>query len=180
MTRNPNDPQLERWLALEGAGRDREAEAALGALFERLPELGPSAGFADRVMRAIAAPPALAAAAPAAGRSWLPRGLLAACLALVALAAPVLPALLAPIAGRVSLGGMVQGVADAVAALARWMAGAAAVWDGLARIAGWAAAVAGAPQAVAALLVMLAVAALALRRLSDLIAHERSWSHVRT
>jgi hypothetical protein len=181
VTRYPNDRELERWLALERAGRDSEAEAALGELLERLPELGPSVGFADRVMLAIAAPPALPAAVrPAAGRSWLLRGLLAACLTLVALTTPLLPALLAPVSGRISVGGMIQGAADAVAALARWMAGAAAVWEGLARISGWAAAVAGAPQAVAALLLMVAVAALALRRLSDLIAHERSWSHVRT
>lgn len=75
--------RLERWIALERAGRDREAEAMLNVLFESLPLLRPTGEFADRVL----AKAGLGDSARA--RAW--RYLAAACLALLAVGASVIP-----------------------------------------------------------------------------------------
>lgn len=178
-----NDPDLERWLAAEAAGRLDAADAALAGLFAALPSLAPPAGFADRVMlaaglatlpqRALPALPAL----PRAVR-WTLRGLLAAAVALVALGVPALPALLAPAWARFSLPGLLDAAIAGLVAGSRWLAATLSFWDGLAHVGGWVAQVAAAPQVAAVLLGGLVVAAAALRWLADLIAHERSWSHV--
>jgi hypothetical protein len=52
------DPQVllewRRWAASERDGADDEADAALRAVFRAVPARAPSAGFADRVGRAVA------------------------------------------------------------------------------------------------------------------------------
>src|SRR5687768_6143378 len=51
----PHDP-LTRWLQAEREADDAGAEAALCEMFESLPRLTPSAGFADRVLLQVAQP----------------------------------------------------------------------------------------------------------------------------
>lgn len=60
---------LARWLQAEREADDAQAEAALLEMFESLPRLAPSAGFADRVLMQVAQPvPAMPAPAR---QSWL-------------------------------------------------------------------------------------------------------------
>ena len=61
---------LARWLQAEREADDAQAEAALLEMFESLPRLAPSAGFADRVLLRVA-PPAALPAIPPARQSWL-------------------------------------------------------------------------------------------------------------
>jgi hypothetical protein len=177
------DPNLERWLEAEAAGRLDAVEDALAALFAVLPALEPSAGFADRVMlaaglaRPLERPVRWAMPRPV---SWTLRGLLAAAVALVALGLPALPVLMISLWERFSLAGMVDAAVAALVAGCRWLATTVSFWDGLARLGGWVAHTAAAPRVAALLLVGLIAAATALRLLADLIAHERSWSHVQS
>jgi hypothetical protein len=172
--RATNEPALRRWLAAEAAERPAEAETALAELFAALPRLAPPAGFADRVMLAAALAP------PAASRAvaWTLRGLLAAAVALVALGVPSLPRLLAPAWAGFSLSRLFDAVTSGLVAAARWIAAALSFWDGLARLGAWVAQTTTAPAVATALLAGLVLAAAALRLLAELIAHERSWSHV--
>ena len=63
---------LTRWLQAEREADDPGAEAALLEMFESLPRLEPSAGFADRVLQQVALPAVSAKAAKAPAReSWL-------------------------------------------------------------------------------------------------------------
>jgi hypothetical protein len=172
---------LERWRAAEAAGREAEAEAALAALFVRLPRLEPRPGFAARVAAAAAAE----AAAAAARRPWW-----WAAAAGIALAAGVLGALLAGVAGpaagpvagtlagRLSIARLIDGLAAAVTACADWFSDAAGLWGPIADVGGALATAAGTRPGMTAILVALALSGLAVRLLSDLIATERSWSHV--
>lgn len=173
MTRR-TDPRLTRWLAAEANGREAEADTALTEMFTELERLAPAAGFADRVVWAAARPAAVALPAGA----WLLRGAVAAGLALIALCVPLLLSVLSMVPVRLSPSRLVDGVSAAFIALARWIADAVAFWEGLERVAGWLTSAASAPPAAAVLLASLAVAAAALRALAELIAHERSWSHV--
>ena len=110
---------------------------------------------------------------------WTLRGLLAAAVALVALGVPSLPRLLVPAWERLSLAGLLDGATAGLVSVTRLLAAALAFWQGLARLGGWVAEIVASPQVAAVLLVSLVAAAMALRFLADLIAHERSWSHVR-
>jgi hypothetical protein len=65
----PNDP-LARWLQAELAADDAVAEAALLEMFESLPRLAPSPGFADRVLLQIAQPAIPAIQVPVR-QNWL-------------------------------------------------------------------------------------------------------------
>jgi hypothetical protein len=73
----PPDPDtaLARWLQAERGADDSGAETALLEMFESLPRLAPSAGFADRVLQQVALPAVPAKAAKAAKaparESWL-------------------------------------------------------------------------------------------------------------
>ena len=178
----PRNSDLERWLAAEAAGRPEEAEAALAELFAALPRLVPPAGFAGRVMLAVALAPQALLRSPARlprPLRWTLRGLLAAAVALVALGVPSLPGLLAPAWEWLSLARLLDSATACLVAASRWLAAAMSFWEGLARLGGGVAETVAAPPVAAVLLVSLAAAATALCFLADLIAHERSWSHVR-
>jgi hypothetical protein len=177
---------LERWRAAEAAGREAEAEAALAALFVRLPRLEPRPGFAARVAAAAAAAAAAAeAAAAAVRRPWwwaaaagiaLAAGILGALL--VGVAGPAAGPVAGTLAGRLSLARLIDGLAAAVTACADWFSGAAGLWGPIADVGGALTTAAGTRPGMTAILVALALSGLAVRLLSDLIATERSWSHV--
>lgn len=182
--------ELERWRAAEAAGRQAEAEAALTALLGHLPRLDPRPGFAARVAATATARAAVAARAAAARRPawrWAAAAgvaLVAGALGLVAagLASPLAGPLFGPLAGsirgKLSLAALIDGLSAALTTLAGWLSGALGVWELLADVGDAFAAAAGTGPVAVSLLAGLAVAALALRRLSALIATERSWSHV--
>lgn len=178
-------PEIERWRAAEATRRETEAEAALTALLARLPQLEPRPGFAARVARTAAAEAAARARARAVtvtarGPAW--RWVAAAAVALVAGGLVLLAGLGGPLAGsiggRLSLAALIDGLSGALTAMAGWLSGAFGVWELLADVGGAVAAAAGTGPVAASMLAGLAVAALALRWLSALIATERSWSHV--
>lgn len=118
-----NDP-MSRWLEAERDGRAEDAEAALFELFELLPPLAPSVGFADRVLRQVALQSPATARPSLVPRLFRSRGfrlVLASCLLAVGISLFWLPSALAALAGIVRVGDLVQvGVASAID-VGRWL-----------------------------------------------------------
>jgi hypothetical protein len=185
----PSDDPLRRWLAAELEERDLEAEAALAELLGDLPRPAPPAGFAERVMLAVAASPAAAvygalAGAPVrvplrgrglAASRWV-RAAVVSTLAVAALAAVSLPGAVLALLDMVS-------TSDVLSLAGRWLAAAlAACADGLGVLLRFepigraAALVLSTPQVSAALALCLLASAAAFYLLHDLL--HRSWSHV--
>lgn len=125
----PHDP-LARWLEAEREGDGAAAEAALAAetalreLFESLPYLAPSAGFADRVMLRVATPEPVPA-----WQTWLvglfrspgfrlalASGLLAACISMF-----WLPRLVVTLIGMATMNDLVQLGVTSLVDLGHWM-----------------------------------------------------------
>ena len=181
---------LERWLEAEAEGSEAAAEEALAALFAALPAPAPSPLLSRRL--------AHAAGAAAAGRRALRRGpvfglprrlverIAASLLLVTGLAAALVQALFRDAAGpalaelrpaRVissaaeMLFGVVSGVID-------WAETSLEVLQGLTRLSGAAATVAGSLPVTVALGAGLLLAVLAFKLLRDLIGTERGLSHV--
>lgn len=169
--------QLERWLAAESAGRSEDSEAALGALFSRLDRLEPAPGFAERVLGALLAEPLAVGSGPAKARRWPAVGL-AALLSGWLVLSLLAGRLAAPAKSFVSVAELLDGIGRALDWTARGLASAGELWSSLTGMANAFATAAGTLPVAVALLAGLAVAGLALRALSDLMARERSWSHV--
>lgn len=196
----PTNPEirlrLRRWLAAELEERDLESEVALAELLGELPRPAPPAGFAERVMLAVAASPAAAVyQAPAgvaavlgapAGAAVRARGLaasrwvraaLVSTLAVAAFAAVSLPGAVLALLDMVS-------TSDVLALAGRWLAAAVeACTSGLGVLLRFeplgraAALVFSTPSVSAALAACLLASAAAFYLLNDLL--HRSWSHVR-
>lgn len=171
---------LKRWRAAEAAGREAEAEAAMAALLARVPRPAPLPGFAARVA-ALAAEEAARRRAPAAS-PLRPFAIAAALMLALGGLAALMSRVAGPLAGSLSeqltVATLIDGLAAAVTGTARWLAGAFGVWEVLAEVGRAAATAAGTTPVLAGILVALALAALSLRLLSDLIATERSWTDV--
>lgn len=179
----PHDP-LTRWLQAERETDDAgalAAETALLELFESLPRLAPSAGFADRVLRQVALP------APVPARpSWLvwlfrspgfrlalASGLLAACLSLL-----WLPQVVMALAGMVTMTDLVQlGVASLVD-LGRWLVLVARVGEWFLTVLGALALSLTTPAALRVTVGCLAVSGISFVFLRELITRDRSLSYV--
>jgi hypothetical protein len=178
MKHRPDDP-LYRWLAAEDADLEAESEAALAELFAGLPRQAPRAGFAGRVMLAVAAQ---AGTAPAPARSpgllaslWL-RAALAFTLAAAALAAAVAPGAFGALLGLLRPGRLLSlGVhllsesAEALGSMLDFLLR----FDALGRAAS---ALLSAPPVAATLAGCVLLSAVASYFLHDLL--NRSWSHV--
>ena len=91
---------------------------------------------------------------------------------------PVAGPVAGTLADRLSVAALIDGLSSAFTAGAGWLSGAAALWGVLADVAGALATAAATAPGATAILAALALAGLALRLLSDLIATERSWTHV--
>lgn len=175
--RRSHQNALDRWLAAERDDRSEEAEAALFELFETLPRIAPPSGFADRVLAR--------AGVQAAGRDlfasrWMR---LAVALAMLAtgfgvLLLPSTLEVLRTLAGIWSLGELVQGGVQALAAASQWLASALQLWDLLVTVGRALIQPLTLPQTTAMLTVCLLVASLAFRFLRDQITGERTWTHV--
>ncbi len=129
MTRNDLHDAVSRWLLEEGAGDDREAEAALVRVFSALPTPEPPVGFADAVVHRAGV------LVPAPLPSWAPRlarGMAAAALVLVGLAAVFLPLVLYVLGSTLTLGQGVEWAAAGLLAVCRAVIEALSFWDGLA------------------------------------------------
>ncbi|HVG08183.1 MAG TPA: hypothetical protein VNM67_10790 [Thermoanaerobaculia bacterium] len=119
----PHDP-LARWLQAEREADDAVAEAALLEMFESLPQVAPSAGFADRVLLQIAEP-----AIEPVRQNWLvwlfrspgfrlalTSGVLAACISLF-----WLPRLLMTLLGMATMNDLVQLGVTSLVDLSQWL-----------------------------------------------------------
>lgn len=177
MTHRPDDP-LYRWLAAEDDGLEAESEAALAELLSGLPRPAPRAGFAGRVMLAVAAPAAMAAAAaPGLLASRGLRAVLAFTLAAASLVAAVAPGAFGALLGLLSPGRV---LAFCVHLLSESVEVLASALDFLLRfdVLGRAAsALLSAPPVAASLAGCVLVSAVAFYFLHDLLV-KRSWSHV--
>jgi hypothetical protein len=165
--RHSHQDALDRWLDAERNDRTGEAEAALLALFEALPEAAmaaPPAGFADRVLVRAG----LQAAAPADLFAWRPlRIVLALCLAATGFGALWLPPVLRALAGLWSVGGLVRIGVRATAEAARGLASLLRLWDLLLTLGRAVAQPLAVPQVMAILVVALLASSLAFRYLRD-------------
>lgn len=161
----------ERFLAAEAAGRTDEAEAALAALFAAAPPVGPSPGFADRVMARIAVVPRSIFARP------LVRFALAASLLLAALSSALLAPALLPLARLVSLADLAGAGTRALGAVAVRFAAGVSLWERTAEVLATVGRALTAPSSLLFVLAQFVVAALALRGLVRLTRERRSSSH---
>lgn len=168
----PRWRDLALWLTAEAEGRDTEAEKALATLFARVGRLEPSPGFAERVLGELV--PALQ---PRPWGRWLRAGLAALILCWLLVGA-LTPSLLAPASRLVSVAEILDGIGRALDWAARGLAGLGDLWSAVSGVAQAVATATGTLPLAVLLLAGLGIAGLALRALSDLMARERSWSHV--
>jgi hypothetical protein len=164
--RHSHQDALDRWLDAERNDRAGEAEAALLALFEALPEVAmaaPPAGFADRVLVRAGLQ-----AAPADLFAWRPlRIVLALCLAATGFGALWLPPVLRALAGLWSVGGLVRIGVRATAEAASGLASLLRLWDLLLTLGRALAQPLAVPQVMAILVVALLASSLAFHYLRD-------------
>lgn len=185
---DPRRPQsrdpLTRWLEAEREmddARDEIAEAALLELFESLPPLAPSAGFADRVLRQIAQP----AIAPVR-QSWLgwlfrspgfrlvlASGLVAACVALL-----WLPQAMMALARMVSVGDVLELGTASLVDFGRWMGIATRVGEWFLTVLGALAVSLASPAALKVTVGCLATSGISIVFLRELMTRDRSLSYV--
>jgi hypothetical protein len=175
--RRSHQNALDRWLAAERDDRGEEAEAALFELLAALPSIAPPAGFADRVLARAGVQ--AARRDPFASR-WVR---LTVALSLLAtgvgvLSLPSTLEVLRVLAGIWSLGELVQGGVQALAAASQWLAAALQLWDLLLTVGRALIQPLRLPQTTAMLTLCLLVASLAFRFLRDQITGERTWTHV--
>ena len=195
----PDDDLLDRWLRAEDDGsEDAEADAdiALTALFAALPlRAAPAAGFAERVLFAVAAPgrrPArsdlrvvrgrvrahAAALLPAfLGSPWGRAGLVLSLVA-AAVSLPFLLAALAPLFAALSPELLAPAAAHALNEVSGWVVAGLRLGRWLADFSRSLRTPLESPAVVAAMGACLLVSALALRLLHELFQRERNWTYV--
>lgn len=184
--RRRGEKMLDRWLAAEAAARSageaaeasEAAEAALVSLFAVLPRPVPPAGFAERVVAraGVVATRSLGLHTLLVSRPF--KGLVAACLLVAGSSLLALSGLVVTLVERIRLADALRLVTDRLVALAEWLQDGVVFWETLARLAGAFRAAAATPEGAGALAAALAVSVLAFRLLQELIARDRSWSHV--
>ncbi len=122
---------VREWLAAERAGRAEDADRSFRTVAGALPRLGPPARFTDAVMARVGA----MRAAPDPWSHWWVRAAVATCV----LSAGGAGISLSPqgwfMAILTSLRTVALGVGDLSSALQAWVAGAVALWMGLAHAA---------------------------------------------
>lgn len=176
----PDDP-LARWLQAEREADDAGAEAALLDLFESLPRLAPSAGFADRVLLQVAQP------APVPVREnwlvWLFRspgfrlaltsGVLAACISMF-----WLPRLVMTLIGMATLNDLLELGVTSVVDLSQWLGLASRVGEWFLTVLGALAVSLTSPVALKVTAGCLAVSGISFVILRELMTRDRSFRYV--
>ena len=176
---DPTDP-ITRWLDAERDDRTGDAEALLLELFQSLPPLAPSAGFADRVLRRIEP-----ASAPVPVQSWLGwlfgspgfRLVLASCLLAAGISLLWLPQALTALAGMVTVGDMVQIGVASVVDLGRWLGVAARLGEWFLTVLGALGVSLTSPAALKVTVACLAISGISVAFLRELI-RDRSLRYV--
>lgn len=181
---------LERWFEAEAEDRDDAAEAALTALFAALPAPAPSPRLSRRLAQAAGTAAAGRRAALRTPVLGMPRRrverLAAALLLATGLAAFAVQALFRDVAGPALAGlrpaRVISSAAEVlfsiVSGVIDWVETSFEVLQGLTRLSGAAATVAGSPPVMVALGAGLLLAVFAFKLLRDLIGKERGLSHV--
>ena len=160
------------WLEAERRGDEAVAERALGAFWRYLGRPAPRPGFARRTLaRAGLRRPVWVLPGP----RWLPRGVLAACLALVAVSAGLVPAFLVGLAATGDR--LLSAGVGVVAALSERLAHGLTAWNVAKQISQSLVAGLTDPSALAALMAALVVSLFAFGWLRQLLALERSAKH---
>jgi len=179
-TPEPHDP-LTRWLDAERDMDDAVAEAALLELFESLPPLAPSAGFADRVLRQVAQPVIVPARQSWLGwlfrspgfRLVLASSLIAACIALL-----WLPQALRALVGMVSVGDVLELGTASLVDFGRWMGIATRVGEWFLTVLGALAVSLASPAALKVTVGCLVTSGISFVFLRELMTRDRSLSYV--
>jgi hypothetical protein len=169
MNRNPEIDSWRRFRDAEAAGRDVEADLALRELFFALPRLGPTSGFAGRVMARIARPSIFARREVRFG--------LAAALVVAALSVALLAPMALPLAGLIGPGSVLSLAIRGVAGLSVRAASGLAIWGSLAGAVQVVGRALLHPSVLALLVLQFALAAAALRGLRALVPSTRSAHH---
>ena len=176
----PDDP-LTRWLQAEREADDANAETALLEMFESLPRLAPSAGFADRVLLQIAQP----AIAPVR-QNWLvwlfrspgfrlalTSGVLAAVISMF-----WLPRLLMTLIGMATMNDVVQLGVTSVIDLSQWLGLASRVGEWFLTVLGALAISLTSPGALKVTAGCLAISGISFVILRELMTRDRSLRYV--
>jgi hypothetical protein len=183
----PHDP-LTRWLQAEREADDAgalAAETALREMFESLPRLAPSAGFADRVLLQIAQPAVPAIPVPAR-QNWLlwlfrspgfrlalASGLLAACISMF-----WLPRLVMTLLGMATMNDLLElGVASLVD-LSQWLGLASRAGEWFLTVLGALAVSLTSPAALKVTAGCLAISGISFVFLRELMTRDRSLRYV--
>jgi hypothetical protein len=167
----PNRDLLSAWLVAEASRSEELAEAALTSLLQRLPDDGPSAAFAERVLERVRSE-----REPSRSLVWAWRLTVAACLVLVAGSVVVLPAVF--FALPLSIGSVVSFFADAFVVAAGWLGRGLMLWQALIAFAEKVALVVATPQAGTAVFLSVAIGIAAFRLLFGLTMQDRRSLHV--
>ncbi|HWN45494.1 MAG TPA: hypothetical protein VNW71_24925 [Thermoanaerobaculia bacterium] len=177
----PHDA-LTRWLQAEREMDDAGADSALLEMFESLPRLAPSAGFADRVLLQAAAP----ATVPVPAQSWLvwlfrspgfrlalTSGVLAACISMF-----WLPRLVITLLGMATMNDLLElGVASMVG-LSQWVGLASRVGEWFLTVLGALAVSLTSPAALKVTVGCLAISGISFVFLRELMTRDRSLRYV--
>ena len=176
----PHDP-LTRWLQAERDADDAGAEAALLEMFESLPRLAPSAGFADRVLQQVALPAAIPAR-----QNWLvwlfrspgfrlalTSGLLAACISMF-----WLPRLVMTLLGMATMNDLLELGVASVVDLSQWLGLASRVGEWFLIVLGALAVSLTSPAALKVTAGCLAISGISFVFLRELMTRDRSLRYV--
>lgn len=176
----PHDP-LARWLQAEREADDAGAEAALLEMFESLPRLAPSAGFADRVLQQVALPESVPVR-----QNWLvwlfrspgfrlslASGALAACISMF-----WLPQLLMTLIGMATMNDLVQLGVTSLVDLSQWLGIAARAGEWFLTVLGALAVSLTSPGALKVTAGCLAISGISFVFLRELMTRDRSLRYV--
>ena len=178
----PHDP-LARWLQAERDADDAGAESALLEMFESLPRLAPSAGFADRVLLQVAQSVAVPVPVRQNWLVWLFRspgfrlslasGALAACISMF-----WLPQLLMTLIGMATMNDLVQLGVTSLVDLSQWLGIAARAGDWFLTVLGALAVSLTSPDALKVTAGCLAISGISFVFLRELMTRDRSLRYV--
>lgn len=177
----PHDA-LTRWLQAEREADDAQAEAALLEMFESLPRLEPSAGFADRVLMQVAQ----TAPAMPARQNWLvwlfrspgfrlalTSGLLAACISMF-----WLPRLLMTLIGMATMNDLLELGVTSTVSLSHWLGIASRAGEWFLTVLGALAVSLTSPAALKVTAGCLAISGISIVFLRELMTRDRSFRYV--
>jgi hypothetical protein len=169
--RNHPGNRLVRWLTAERTQTAEQAERALQDLFGVLVDPMPTAGFADRVMLAVASVPQAASLA----RGW--RLTLAACLVLAALSFAFAPLVVLMLAELARIGSVIELIGSGVVLASRALVDWLSFWQSLVGVNRVLVTVISRPSVAALLIAVAVLTTVSFRLFAELMVAKRSTHH---